>query len=134
MVKKLTKTQVAKEQKLLLAVLKKMPKISSRSSQAQLDKLYDFCLNSFRNDVDPQINNLCITLKNFLYQDPNYRFMRPQSNDKTLSARGWHKDHNNYNKAESWELPPSLRRTPARNVTKTGAKRKRSTSITKYKR
>lgn len=134
MAKKITKTQVAKEQKLLLAVLKKMPKISSRSSQAQLDKLYDFCLNSFRNDVDPQIDNLTTTLKAFLFQDPNYRFMRPSGKNQTLSARGWHKDHNNYNKAESWELPPSLRRTPARNVTKTGAKRKRATTITKYKR
>jgi hypothetical protein len=52
----------------------------------------------------------------------------------TLSARGWHKDHYNYNKAEKHELPPSLRRTPARNVTRTGAKRKRATSIKKYKR
>lgn len=48
--------------------------------------------------------------------------------------RGWHKDHYNYNKAEKHELPPSLRRTPARNVTKTGAKRKRATTVKKYKR
>jgi len=53
---------------------------------------------------------------------------------ENLSARGWHKDHNNYNKAEKHELPPSLRRTPARNVTKTGAKRKRATSVKKYKK
>ena len=57
-----------------------------------------------------------------------------ENKKRTLSARGWHKDHNNYNKSEKWELPPSLRRTPARNVTKTGAKRKRATKITKYKR
>lgn len=36
----------------------------------------------------------------------------------TLSARGWHKDHNNYNKAESWERTPAKRKTPARNVKK----------------
>jgi len=51
----------------------------------------------------------------------------------TLSARGWHKDHYNYNKAEKHELPPSLRRTPARNVTKAGTKRKRKTNIKRYK-
>jgi hypothetical protein len=51
-----------------------------------------------------------------------------------LSAKGWHKDHYNYNKAESYERKPAARRTPARNVTKTGAKRKRATSIKKYKR
>ena len=51
-----------------------------------------------------------------------------------LSGRGWSKDHNNYNKAESYERTPAQRRTPARNVTKTGAKRKRATTITKYKR
>jgi hypothetical protein len=56
------------------------------------------------------------------------------NDQRTLSARGWHKDHYNYNKAEKHELPPSLRRTPARNVTKTGAKRKRATTIKKYKR
>jgi len=50
-----------------------------------------------------------------------------------LSARGWHKDHYNYNKAEKHELPPSLRRTPARNVTKAGTKRKRKTNIKRYK-
>jgi len=53
---------------------------------------------------------------------------------QSLSARGWHKDRNNYNKAEKHELPPSLRRTPARNVTKTGAKRKRATTVKKYKK
>lgn len=59
-----------------------------------------------------------------------------ENKTRTLSAKqpGWHKDHYNYNKSESWELPPSLRRTPARNVTKTGAKRKRATPIKKYKR
>jgi|688.fasta_scaffold579888_1 hypothetical protein len=37
---------------------------------------------------------------------------------KTLSARGWHKEHNNYNKAEKWERTPAKRKTPARNVVK----------------
>ena len=134
MAKKITKTQVAKEQKLLIAVLKKMPKISSRSSQAQIEKLYDFCINTFRLEVEPQLKSLTIELRGFLFQDPKYSFKSPTSTKRTLSARGWHKDHNNYNKAEKWELPPSLRRTPARNVTKTGAKRKRATPIKKYKR
>lgn len=41
-----------------------------------------------------------------------------QKSFKGLSARGWHKDHNNYNKAESWERTPAKRKTPARNVKK----------------
>ena len=134
MAKKITKSQVAKEQKLLLELLKKMPKISSRSSQAQIEKLYDFCLNTFRLEVKPQLENLTRELRGYLFQDPKFSMKSPIRTKPTLSARGWHKDHNNYNKAEKWELPPSLRRTPARNVTKTGAKRKRATKITKYKR
>jgi hypothetical protein len=33
-----------------------------------------------------------------------------------LSAKGWHKDHYNYNKAEKWERTPAKRKTPARNA------------------
>lgn len=129
MVKKLTKTQVAKEQKQFFALLKKMPKITSRSTPAQFGKLLDF-LAIVYPQVDKQAKVLERQIAKFL-KDTNYFFK-----ETTLSARqpGWHKDHNNYNKAEKWELPPSLRRTPARNVTKTGAKRKRATTITKYKR
>ena len=44
---------------------------------------------------------------------------KPKTSKKvTLSARGWHKDHNNYNKAEKWERKPAKRKTPARNVMK----------------
>lgn len=32
--------------------------------------------------------------------------------------RGWHKDHYNYNKRESWEITPAKRKTPARNYSK----------------
>ena len=37
---------------------------------------------------------------------------------KQLSERqkGWHKDHYNYNKAESWEVKPAKRKIPARNI------------------
>ena len=35
-----------------------------------------------------------------------------------LSARGWTKDHYNYNKAEKWERKPAKRKIPARNVVK----------------
>jgi hypothetical protein len=134
---KITKTQVAKEQKQFLALIKKMPKVTSRSTQAQFNKLYDFVLNDYRLEVEKQYQALAYKLRDFLYQDPNYRFISPsyeaRQKSSTLSARGWHKDHYNYNKAEKWELPPSLRRTPARNVTKAGTKRKRKTNIKKYK-
>lgn len=52
-------------------------------------------------------------------------FLKPLEKNKpkaakkvTLSARGWHKEHNNYNKAEKWERKPANRKTPARNVIK----------------
>jgi hypothetical protein len=32
--------------------------------------------------------------------------------------KGWHKDHYNYNKAESWEIKPAKRKIPARNYSK----------------
>ena len=137
---KITKTQVAKEQKQFLALIKKMPKITSRSTANQFDKLYDYVLNDYRLEVEKQYRALADKLRDFLYQDPKYKFISPsyeareRSRSKTtLSARGWHKDHYNYNKAEKWELPPSLRRTPARNVTKAGTKRKRKTNIKRYK-
>jgi len=126
---KITKTQISKEQKKFLSLIKSMPKVTNRSTNNQLGKLFDWFVNNFRLEVDKQSKVLERDLK--LY----FRELKDGSGPKTtLSARGWHKDHNNYNKSEKWELPPSLRRTPARNVTKTGAKRKRATTITKYKR
>ena len=124
---KITKTQISKEQKKFLALIKSMPKVSNRSTNNQLGKLFDWFTNNFRLEVDKQSKVLERDLK--LY----FRELRDSSKTTTLSARGWHKDHNNYNKAESWELPPSLRRTPARNVTRTGAKRIRKTNIKRYK-
>jgi hypothetical protein len=35
-----------------------------------------------------------------------------------LAAKGWHKEHNNFNKSEKWEKKPKDRKTPARNVEK----------------
>ena len=76
-------------------------------------------------------------LSNFAYKD--YKLASDAYYDNktipagTLSARGWHKDHYNYNKAEKHERTPGQRRTPARNVTRTGAKRIRKTNIKRYK-
>ena len=39
--------------------------------------------------------------------------------------KGWHKEHNNYNKAENWERTPAKRKTPARNVVKAKAKKRK---------
>ena len=87
-----------------------------------------------------QLGNLMNNLSIMAYKDYKYA----QQGIKTdkygfpiatgqLSARGWHKDHYNYNKAEKHERTPAKRRTPARNVTRTGAKRIRKTNIKKYK-
>lgn len=135
MAKKITKTQLAKEQKAFLAVLKTMPKITSRSTDAQIDKLYDWLINEFRLEVKPVRDDFTILTRGYLFQDPKYVFYSGSAKKELgLSARGWHKDHYNYNKAEKHERTPATRRTPARNVTRTGAKRKRATSIKKYKR
>jgi hypothetical protein len=40
--------------------------------------------------------------------------------------KGWHKEHNNYNKAEKWERTPAKRKTPARNVVKAKAKKRKT--------
>jgi hypothetical protein len=90
-------------------------------------------LNNHAYDIQDLINYL----KGYLIEYKKLKQNYSENNfglAENLSARGWHKDHNNYNKAEKHELPPSLRRTPARNVTKTGAKRKRATTVKKYKK
>ena len=115
-----------------------MPKITSRSTDTQINRLYQWCEYQFSGVLKAN-KDLSTILRGYLLEIEYDRegFMQYKSSKQTtLSARqpGWHKDHNNYNKKEKWELPPSLRRTPARNVTKTGAKRKRATTITKYKR
>jgi len=136
MAKKITKTQLSKQQKEFVAVLKKMPKITSRSTDAQINKLYEWCEYEF-DALRKSNNRLADILRGYLFQieyDKQGFMQYRKASRSTLSARGWHKDHYNYNKAEKHELPPSLRRTPARNVTKTGAKRKRATTIKKYKR
>ena len=78
-----------------------------------------------------QLGDLFRELSNMAYKD--YYLVMPRIPTGQLSARGWHKDHYNYNKAEKHERTPAKRRTPARNVTKTGAKRIRKTNIKRYK-
>jgi phage FluMu gp28-like protein len=49
----------------------------------------------------------------------------PVPHQLSEKQKGWHKDHNNFNKAEKWERTPAKRKTPARNVVKAKkAKRK----------
>lgn len=120
-------------------VLKSNPLYKSPTAtnfnKAQLSQIFELY------EAGVELSNLGNSLSFMAYKDYQYANEGTQTDkygftikSDQLSARGWHKDHNNYNKAEKWELPPSLRRTPARNVTKTGAKRKRATTITKYKR
>jgi len=135
MAKKITKTQLAKQQKTFLAVLKTMPKITSRSTDVQIDKLYKWIEYNF-DDLRKARKELSIVLRGYLLDSKLSHWQPPKRTTFTipatqLSARGWHKDYYNYNRAEKHELPPSLRRTPARNVTKAGTKRKRKTSIKK---
>ena len=50
----------------------------------------------------------------------NFEPLREIKKDLQLSEKqkGWHKDHYNYNKAESWEIKPAKRKIPARNYSK----------------
>jgi hypothetical protein len=121
------KSELVKMQKEFFAMVKKIPKVTNSSTHAQFLKLQNYLETNDRY-FNLIFSKLWSNVGSVLRTDPK------NAKTTTLSARGWHKDHNNYNKKEKWELPPSLRRTPARNVTKTGAKRKRATTITKYKR
>jgi hypothetical protein len=138
MAKKITKTQLAKQQKAFLAEIKTMPKITSRSTDAQIDRLYQWCEYQFSGVLKAN-KDLSIILRGYLLDSNLSHWQAPPRRTSFtipadgLSARGWHKDHNNYNKAEKHERTPGQRRTPARNVTRTGAKRIRKTNIKRYK-
>lgn len=128
------KSLLAKEQKAFLTLVKKMPKFNTRSTPNQGIKLAEWIL-----DFKPALTRHLTEMRDisddlWLSAIGQHDLIRPKARKTTtLSARGWHKDHYNYNKAEKHELPPSLRRTPARNVTKAGTKRKRKTNIKRYK-
>lgn len=127
------KSLLAKEQKVFLALVKKMPKFNTRSTPNQAIKLAEWIL-----DNKPALTRHLTEMRDisddlWLSTLGQHDLVRASRSKTTLSARGWHKDHYNYNKAEKHELPPSLRRTPARNVTKAGTKRKRKTNIKRYK-
>jgi len=121
--------RIRMNQKDLATIVRKMPKIMAKSTANQFLKLYQWH-DTYIDDIKAILNEIN------KFAEQNYQDMLgfPTPLSENLSARGWHKDHNNYNKAEKHELPPSLRRTPARNVTKTGAKRKRATTVKKYKK
>jgi len=131
------KSLLAKEQKELIALIKRMPKFTTRSNVNQSNKLDNWII-IHKSMITRHLNNLS-KYAHYVYLDSagQYDLIEKYDTNRsgltTLSGRGWHKDHYNYNKAEKWELPPSLRRTPARNVTKAGTKRKRKTNIKKYK-
>ena len=55
---------------------------------------------------------------NSLEQSNLNKIFKIKDSGNLLSARGWHKEHNNYNAAEKWERVPAKRKTPARNVVK----------------
>lgn len=74
------------------------------------------------------------TFKNALDMDPKYFSAAEISElgnifkvkvETFLSAKGWHKDHYNYNKREKYETPPAKRKTPARNARRTGTSKRR---------
>ena len=129
---KAEKTKFLKEQ---LAIIKYFKAGVNSALKLTLNSS-EFKINEYLNNLYDAKSTLPYLLDDMIRQTEKFTNENRKGSAKypNLSARGWHKDHNNYNKAESWELPPSLRRTPARNVTKTGAKRKRATTITKYKR
>ena len=119
--------KISQDQDYLKSIIKTMPKISAKSGPAQLRKLQIWFYENFE-DAEACLYSIKQNLEDGFGLSESKR-----KSKTTLSARGWHKDHYNYNKAEKYELPPSLRRTPARNVTKAGTKRKRKTNIKRYK-
>lgn len=122
---KKSKSPISKQQKAFLDVIKTMPKVTTRSTESQVAKLYDW-IGQNQPIISTELGRVWVAIRDYLKATT-------KPHNTQLSARGWHKDHYNYNKAEKHELPPSLRRTPARNVTKAGTKRKRKTNIKRYK-
>lgn len=118
--------ELVAEQKALKKRIASIPNLTLKSTDRKINEYLNI-LYDVKYSVPEEIKTITRKVESFTNKNRTTK-------GSTLSARGWHKDHYNYNKAEKYELPPSLRRTPARNVTKTGAKRKRATSIKKYKR
>lgn len=119
------------EQKLLKKRIASIPNLTLKSTDKKVNEFLGI-LYDVKSRIPVELNAITRKVETFTNKinKPGYSYTITNSG---LSARGWHKDHNNYNRAERHELPPSLRRTPARNVTKAGTKRKRKTSIKKYK-
>ena len=106
------KSDVSKLQRDLERLFKKMPKVTSTSTKRTLENLKTY-VEEYQSEITTTV------LKIWAQNNKALQIVNGETvKTKTLSARGWHKDHNNYNKAESWERTPAKRKTPARNVKK----------------
>ena len=126
------------EQKLLKKRIASIPNLTLKSTDKKVNEFLGI-LYDVKSRIPVELNMITRKVESFTNKinKPGYVLNIPAGTFKippgTLSARGWHKDHYNYNKAEKHERTPAKRRTPARNVTRTGAKRIRKTNIKKYK-
>jgi len=101
-------------------------KITSLRFGSSITESYDYGYGSTKDQAEQTLKNLGFKPVGVGYDEKKgvYIFCSEifedlkdaQKSFKGLSARGWHKDHNNYNKAEKWERTPAKRKTPARNA------------------
>ena len=103
-------------------------KITSLLFGSSITESYDYQFGSTKDQAAETLKNLGFKPVGFGYDTKKQIYIfcseifedlkDAQKSFKALSARGWHKDHNNYNKAESCERTLAKRKTPARNVKK----------------
>jgi transposase len=101
-------------------------KITSLRFGSSITESYDYQFGSTKDQAEQTLKNLGFKPVGVGYDEKKQVYIfcseifedlkDAQKSFKGLSARGWHKDHNNYNKAEKWERTPAKRKTPARNA------------------
>ena len=100
-------------------------KITSLRFGTSITESYDYKFGSTKDQAEQTLKNLGFKPVGVGYDEKKgvYIFCSEvfedlkdaQKSFKGLSARGWHKDHYNHNKAEKCERSPSKRKTQARN-------------------
>jgi hypothetical protein len=101
-------------------------KITSLRFGSSITENYDYQFGSTKDQAAETLKNLGFKPVGVGYDEKKQVYIfcseifedlkDAQKSFKGLSARGWHKNHNNYNKAEKWERTPAKRKTPARNA------------------
>jgi hypothetical protein len=112
---------------------------NTQSSRAKISSLrfpndtitvsLDYSYNNVKDQAIDLLNSIGFKIAGYGYDEKKgiyilmtevFEPLKEHKKSLQLSEKrkGWHKDHYNYNKAESWERTPAKRKTPARNYSK----------------